>query len=444
MIVLSHFRCYAPASLANHRHYADLQGYRHEVVDASAMAQTLLMSALYRYEVLLNTLRHAQAGQIVLLLSENAAIIEPVALERLMAGRDLLLVRTDKHELPQTDVQIWRNTPKIQEIVLQLVKKSRLGGTQQLTSEAALFEGLETWHYTMTIEGICPVMQSGCNYDPLWSRVATFAISIDDRPDNPAQKTAIPRFRNTLIEHINSALVTGIPLFSFPQYRRSATAEEAERSVYNPGCAIAMVMLYTPNIKNYACIAEDNIRRYCETHGYTLYIHRDIPYEIDLKATGNWYKPFLLHGYMEHHEWVIWLDSDILITSQEQKLEPLLVGRDWLLAHDLGQWLFNAGLMGFRRSERNHEMLYHLMERITLLADKSCVYASEGDQSKFIDALQETWQVQDKDIVDMISLNTPWMFWRLDSFSTHYYDMWPEMRLLMMAHDEAFLLRAVE
>ena len=90
MIVLSHFSHDAPASLENHRQYAQAHGYRHAIVDASAMPQALPLRPLHRYESLLHVLRGAQPGA-VLLLSEDAAIIG-VALDRLMHGRDMLLV----------------------------------------------------------------------------------------------------------------------------------------------------------------------------------------------------------------------------------------------------------------------------------------------------------------------------------------------------------------
>lgn len=439
MIILSHFSSLAPASLANHRHYARMHGYRHEFVDASAMPQTLPLRALYRYEVLLNRLRHAQAGQLVLLLSENAAIIDPFPLERLMAGRDMLLVRTDEHDLPQVDVQIWRNTPEIRDIVLRLVKMSRVGSLERLASEASLFAGLETRHYVAFIDGICPVMQSGYNYDPLWSRIPTFAISIDDQPQNPELKAITPRFRDALVEHVNRSKAAEISIFPSSDNEQSIASGAAERSTYNPGHKIAIVTLYTPNIESYACIAEANFRRYCEAQGYTLYVHRDIPQEIGMQAFANWFKPWLLHAYLQHHEWVIWLDADVLITNQRQKLEPLLAGRDWVLAHDIGQWLFNSGVMGFRHTERNDTMLRELMEEITAIGDKSDTYASNGDQDYFVKAIKKSWQAKFGDITDVVSFNTPWIFRQPDSFIVHYYGMWHSMRAMMMAHDNALL-----
>jgi hypothetical protein len=109
MIVLSHFSHDAPASLDNHRLYAQAHGYRHEFVDASAMPQALPLRPLHRYESLLHVLRGARPDELVLLLSEDAAIIEPVALDRLMSGRDTLFVDAFAPPLPQVDVQIWRS-----------------------------------------------------------------------------------------------------------------------------------------------------------------------------------------------------------------------------------------------------------------------------------------------------------------------------------------------
>lgn len=185
MIVLSHFSHDAPASLENHRQYAQAHGYRHAIVDASAMPHALPLRPLHRYESLLHVLRGAQPDELVLLLSEDAAIIEPVALDRLMCGRDMLLVDAFAPPLPQVDVQIWRNTAAVRAIVMQLVQRCKLGSEPRLTSEAALFAALDTHRYMTPIDGLYPVMPSSPDLDPMWSREPTFAISIDDTPHDP-------------------------------------------------------------------------------------------------------------------------------------------------------------------------------------------------------------------------------------------------------------------
>ncbi|MCW3662481.1 galactosyl transferase GMA12/MNN10 domain protein [Burkholderia cenocepacia] len=439
MIVVSHFSQPAPASLENHRWYAQVHGYRHEIVDACGMPQALPLRPLHRYESLLHVLRGAQPGELVLLLSEDAAIIHPVALDRLMAGRDTLFVDAFASPLPQVDVQIWRNTPDVRAIVMRLAQRCKLGSEPRLTSEAALFADLDTHGYMTPIDGLYAVMPSGPDLDPMWSRAPTFAISIDDTPRDPERKGATPRFRDTLVAYVNRCRAAGRPMFSFDHDAAVTPDERAERTTYHPGRPIALMMLYTPNIGSYARVAERNFRRYCDAHGYTLYVHRDIPAEIGLNATGNWFKPWLLHAYLQHHEWVVWLDADVLIANQQQPLEPLLEGRDWLLAQDIGQWAFNSGVMAFRRTERNDAMLRDLMTTIAALHDRSSVYASDGDQLHFIRAMERDGQLHGEGVADLVSLNTPWLFRRADSYVVHYYGMWSAMRALMMAHDDGLL-----
>ncbi|KWA08217.1 galactosyl transferase GMA12/MNN10 domain protein [Burkholderia territorii] len=437
MIVLSHFYQKASATLANHRRYARMRGYRHDVVDASVMPREVPLCWQYRYETLLNTLRHAQEGELVLMLSESAVILRPEdTLESFIGADNSLLVCTAAHNLPQVDVQIWRNTEEIRRVVYEIVKRCRLGG-EPIASEAHLLADLPTHHYTTTTDGICPVMQAGPNFDPLWSRIPTFAVSIDDQPQRPERKHITARYRDILVAHINEHQASGLPMFHFPQY----LTDNAERSVYNPGKSVALVTLHTPNIAIYGRIAEHNFSRYCDRHGYTLYVHRDIPQEIGMgkRVTGNWIKPWLLHGYLHHHDWVIWLDADVLIADQARPLEPLLDKSDYLLAHDIGKWQFNAGIVGLPRTSQNETMLRDLMRDIVNLSDRSSVYASNGDQHHLIEAMTRANLLDEGTVLDFISVNTPWMFRRPDSFMVHYFGMWPEMRAMMMAHDDLLL-----
>jgi hypothetical protein len=105
--------------------YAKRHGYRHEWIDASGITDVPPMRWLYRYEVLFNTLRRAAAGELVLLLGEDVAIVEPVALDELMAGRDWLLVSTALHSPAQINVQIWRNTAAARQIADVLLRPIR-------------------------------------------------------------------------------------------------------------------------------------------------------------------------------------------------------------------------------------------------------------------------------------------------------------------------------
>jgi hypothetical protein len=437
MIVLSYFCRPAPPSLANHRRYADQHGYRHEWVDASSMPDSLQSRCLYKYQVLLHALRRAEPNELLLLLSEDAAIVDPVPLEGLMDGRDWLLVRTESELLPQVDVQIWRNTTAVRESILEIFRRCRL--YEPIVPEAELLARLDTHPWGLRIAGAVPVMQAGYNVDPLWDRERTFAISIANAPawpPNPQKLGPNPRYRDVLVDRLNWSKATGFPTFSFPEY---ATGETAEHSVYNPGQPIAIIMLYTPNIASFARIAEHNFYQYCHRHGYTLYVYRDIPADVGANTKGNWAKAFLLDSHIAQHEWVIWLDADVLIAGMDLKLESMLEDRDLLLAHDIANWRFNSGVMGFRRTARNEAILKDLITEIRSVDDKSGIYASGGDQHYTIMVLERHGLLNDDVVMEQVSVNTYWEYRRPDSFIVHYAGMWYSMRALVMAHDNALL-----
>lgn len=95
--------------------------------------------------------------------------------------------------------------------------------------------------------------------------------------------------------------------------------------------------------------------------------------------------------------------------------------------------------MGLRRTERNVAMLVDLMARIESVEDRSSVYASNGDQMYFIEAMRRADLIDDGQVLDTVTMNTPWMLRRADSFIVHYFGMWTELRALMMAHDEVLI-----
>ncbi|WP_231636411.1 MULTISPECIES: galactosyl transferase GMA12/MNN10 domain protein [Burkholderia] len=387
--------------------------------------------ALHKYECLLDTLSKTADGHIVLVLNEHAAIVSLVPLDALIGDRDHLLISTSG-EVPQPNVQIWRNCAATRERVVEIVMQCKLGG-RPFPGERRLLSRLHSLPWHASIDGMCAVMHTGPNVDPRWRVLPTFAISIEDETHSPVEMGVVPRFLSTLVAHIDDCMTGVRPYFAFDW---SDGIPSEERSTYNPGRPIAFVTLYTPEISTYAHIAEKNFRRYCEQHGHTLYVHRATPPEIGLSGTGNWLKPWLLHAYLAHHEWVIWLDADVLIGNQTLRIEPLLAGKDRLLARDIGQWPFNSGVMGFRRTDANRAMLSDLMNTINALPDRSNVYAGNGDQYYFIAAMKEHGLLDATEIQSPLAINTPWFFKQRDSFIVHYFGMWTEMRALMMDCDE--------
>ncbi|WP_175892796.1 galactosyl transferase GMA12/MNN10 domain protein [Burkholderia cepacia] len=434
--VLSFFAERAPEVFANHAWYAETHGYRHVFVDASSGPRGARVRTLHRYESLLHTLDGCPEGGVVLLLSEDAIVVGPCELDRLMAGRDSLLVGVES-DRPQTDVQFWRNTPGTRARLYQIMRRCRLGG-EPFVDVATLLddEPVHPWH--ARIDDLYAVMHTGPNIDPYWSRVETFAISLGDLHPSSVEMGGAPRFRKILCEHLESCRVQDRPVLSFDV---PAADVSPQRSTYAPGNEIAFVMLYTPAIASYGRIAERNLRQYCERHGYTLYVYRDTPDEIGLSGTGNWFKPWLLDAYLPYHEWIVWVDADVLILDHVRPIDDLLMGRDALLARDIGQWPFNSGVMGFRRTAGNATMLRELMARIRGLTDRSSVYAQNGDQFYFIETMEAAGLLDETDVMNPLAINTPWFMVGSESFIVHYYGMWTEMRTLVMAYDEAHRLR---
>lgn len=430
--VLSFFTGHAPEVRANHAWYAETQGYRHVFIDASAGPRNVQVRALHRYEALLDLLDNRPDDTLVLLLSEDALIVEPCSLDRLMKDRDALLVGVER-DRPQADVQFWRNTPDTKASLYRIMQRCKLGGERLDDAVTPLDRELvHPWY--VPIDGVNAVMHTGPNIDPYWSRTETFAISLADLHDPPTQTGSASRFRKILCDHLETSRMLHLPPFSFATPVGDGASQ---RSTYTPGREIAFVMLYTPGIANYGGIAERNLRLYSERHGYTFYVYRDTPAEIGLSGTGNWFKPWLLDAYLPHHEWIIWVDADVLVLDHDRPIDALLEGRDYLLARDIGQWPFNSGVMGFRRTAANAAMLRGLMTRIRGLTDRSSVYAQNGDQFYFIEAMQAAGLLDDRKILNPLVINTPWFMVGPDSFIVHYYGMWTEMRTLVMAYDDA-------
>ncbi|WP_232470943.1 hypothetical protein [Caballeronia hypogeia] len=376
---------------------------------------------LYRYETLLHYLSQAADNEIALLLSENAAILRPVELPVLLAGRDWLLTCAESQQ-PQTDIQLWRNTEAVRRGLLELVRACRFGA-ELPAEEAGLLHRFAACPSRHQIAGTHVVVPAAAHLEAVWATWPSFAASVEDKKHHR-------RFRRALFERVNECNTRGGTLLPGAG---SGEPDAAPRTVYNPNKPIALVTLYTPNVACYGRIAEANFRRYCERHGYTLYVHREIPAHLnDGKTSGNWLKPALLREYLPSHQWVFWLDADVLINDMNQRLEPFTQGREFILARDVGSWMFNSGIMGFQRNQRNYDAFADIMDQCAKLEDKSHVYASEGDQFHFIRAFKD---LQASQVSNFIDINTPWVYRRPDSFMVHYIGMWQDNRALLMEHD---------
>jgi hypothetical protein len=444
MIVLSYFsRPSTPARL-NHRRYASSFGYSHRVIDASVSHDNYALKVLHKYETLLANLQSMQEDDLLILLTECSAIVTAIPLERLMMDRARLLVHAPHLHEPLTDVQIWRNTQENRALLLSKALACHLDH-KPAPEESELMSDCSDVDYFHSIDGIRPIFPAGANFAPLWMQDPTFAIAIGDAPPGdrhslfPRLVWRSSRFNDVLIDYINRYMQFGVPELQCLSKQIDA---DVPVSLYNRNSAIAFVMLSTPepHVRDYARLCERNFRCYCDHNGYALYVYRDKPNDAGFDASGNWYKPIVLRRALDAHDWVIWVDADTLVVDLHRRIEPLLEGRDRLFARDIGKWPLNAGIMAFRNTDDNRAILDALSAQFTAIDDKTSVYASQGDQFFFCEALRDRNMLTDNDIVSFVLINTPWQLRQPDSFIVHYYGMWPRMRTIMMTYDEAELI----
>lgn len=420
----------AHASFENHRRYCARRGYAHEYVDASGIGWTHLRTVL-KYQTLLRTLRASAEGDLVLLLTQDCLIVRDIACEALLdAGRDHITVSMGDAE---TDTvigafQLWRNTAASREAVERLCARAKFGASA--ASESELLRATSPFGYMACFDGVHPVTPAAWHIDPTWTQWRAFTIALADIPDAPPNQPVHADLRDLFAEHINDCQSRARPYLSLPPPSAPNSAESAYEAL-NPDAPVALVMLYTPNIRAYGEIAERNLRRYCARHGYALHLYRDVPSHAGHGASGNWLKPWALRRHLPSHEWVFWIDADVLVIDQSMPLDTLLANRDRVIAIDMS-WQFNSGIMGFRRTQANLDVLAEVEEAIGGVADKSSTYASGGDQEVFIKVLTRHGIASDADLFDCITLNTPYQLQRPDSFMVHYMHMWPSLRALAM------------
>ncbi|MFM0139569.1 glycosyltransferase family protein [Caballeronia grimmiae] len=424
----------AHASFENHRRYCASRAYMHEFVDASRIGWAHLR-LLLKYQTLLRTLRAMPEGELVLLLTQDCLIVRDIACEAMMdAGHDHITVSTGDAESDTVigAFQLWRNTAASREMVERLCARTKFGSTT--VSESALLRTTSPFAFATRFHGVHPVVPAAWHIDPIWTEWRAFAIALEDLPAAPPNQPVHADLRDLFAEHINDCQAKGLPYVTLPPQPESQ-AGDAPYEALNPDAPIALVVLYTPNIRAYGEIAERNLRRYCARHGYALHAYRDAPHEAGQNASGNWLKPWVLRRHLPAHEWIMWIDADVLVVDQSMPLDALLANRDRLIAMDMS-WQFNSGIMGFRRTQANFDALGEVEQAIGGVADKSSTYASGGDQDAFIKVLARHGMANDAELVDCITLNTPYQLQKPDSFMVHYMHMWPSLRALAMHHGD--------
>jgi len=422
----------AAASRDNHDEYCRRMNVKQRLEAMSSCVDSIELRALYKYQLVSDMLREAEEGELVIFATENALFLRFHDFDQIMAGRDVLLTRG--HFGVNTEMFVLRNTEENRRVARGLAAQCR-GYFEygKFVTEEVLLENLPTVPDWEDLNGVVPVasMWSGQHPD-LCGREIT-AVSLVYTPRLYSKYG--PLWRAMFARHVNACHASG-ELRVFESAAPLSSDMHESLSVYQPGRPIAVVMLYTPNIASYARFGEASMRAYCEQHGYTLYVHRDVQPDFGRDACGNWAKPFLLKKYLPQHEWVFWMDADIIAMNQTVKLEKFTEGRERVLTADICGWRFNSGVMGFRNTEENARALDAVLAKVHEIEDVKYTFSSHGDQYIFMEQLIAHGLCPEMDSPELVSfrdLNTPWYYADRTTFLCHFHGLSAEMRTLYMS-----------
>lgn len=195
----------------------------------------------------------------------------------------------------------------------------------------------------------------------------------------------------------------------------------------NQSSDIAIVSLYTANIANYGKVHEDSLISYCNKHNIAYHLYRDTPTFVPVNVSKNWSKMHILRHHLSEHEWVFWVDADIVVTNLNSDLRDLITDQTAMFTFDHTGFYINSGVVGLKNTKNNFSALDAMCAELEAVKDQSSVYASGGDQ-KFICNILRKFGLINQVNVSSSSLvehspmrhNSEAIFWHCPSFDDRY------------------------
>tara|TARA_B110000305_G_C19323148_1_gene579964 strand:+ start:312 stop:1073 length:762 start_codon:yes stop_codon:yes gene_type:complete len=176
--------------------------------------------------------------------------------------------------------------------------------------------------------------------------------------------------------------------YDFFNWANSLTTSNTEGlekfSTFNPGQKIGIVNLYDQGISSFACHSERDFLNYSKKHNYTLYTYRD---SLDRDSYASWSKARSILNHIKEHDYLIWLDSDIIIFNEDITLESIIESssKSIIASKDIGGHCFlNSGVLFFKNDDFSVSVL---KEWNKFRGNKSSLHSDGGDQKILSDII---------------------------------------------------------
>ena len=197
---------------------------------------------------------------------------------------------------------------------------------------------------------------------------------------------------------------------------------------------IAIVTAYTQEIYQYSKYSIENIKYYCAKQKYKLYIFSK---HICKQINPCWYKIILIRKLLPKYKYLIWIDSDAIITNPTIRFETFIDNRNELfVCRDINhnRTPFNSGVMIFKNTLNVKHFL-----TIVWNYDQIHGYTPNGDQDILNKVIfKDNYPIKIK-LYDMNYFNSHPRYYKPNDFIIHLMVRATQKRIQIMSEFNNYL-----
>lgn len=414
----------------NHQAYADFIESPIEFV-STAKIDIDKQKVLFQFHKIYSILNAMQEGDCLLVLDKYTVLYNFYYIEKIIGNRDYLVFNQNpESKMPMLGLLVFRRTIGTLTLLSQFIMKigqwaSELNDLDK--TPALVFQDVfETypcdaylptgvmgaiparWEHNSFVDSLRNALPFAVHCQPL--RLSNQHLSYDD--------PGYDRRYLMLLIYESESLRMGRPSLLGKQAEPEFT--DTSDLHINESAPVALVSLYTENIACYGQLHVDTMVSYCKRHGYGYHVHRQAPEFLPKEVKANWAKAHLIRHYLAQHEFVAWIDSDIIASNQNKNLDGILHGKDLVFGTDHTAWVINSCFVGFRRTDWVMGILDEICQQIELTESKDSVYASGGDQQVFWKVLNQHGLIRPPYWHDALSLGASPVYADPDTMLVHF------------------------